>query len=64
MTEFNDELAEKLAVNDKQLLRNWVAELEARLDSATSQERSMLSRRLRIIKDHIDNCDWAEVEDE
>ena len=58
MTEFNDELADILAKNNKQLLNDWAVELEGRIANASPQEMVVLKRRLRIIKDHIGSCDW------
>ena len=61
MTEFNDELAFKLAKNDKQILRDWIVELEERISNTTDGDDIVaLKRRLRIVRDRLDNCEWSE----
>lgn len=61
MTHFNDELAAKLATNNGKLLCDWILELEGRMVNATDEDAVMLNRRIRIIRDHVANCDPDEM---
>ena len=55
MADFNTEFANKILLNDKQLLRDWITEMEntLRYNEPSREDAKVLQRRIRIVKDYL-----------
>ena len=55
MADFNTEFANKILLNDKQLLRDWITEMEntLRYNEPSREDSKVLKRRIRIVKDYL-----------
>ena len=55
MADFNTEFANKILLNDKQLLRDWITEMEntLRYNEPSREDAKVLQCRIRIVKDYL-----------